>query len=430
MRLDSLVARAFRGLKTARIRTLLTALAIAVGGFVLTLTLAASYGTRIYADDIIGDVLADDALIVSRTSLNSTEEFTKPQKYEGESMVDSNNIAYLDAKDLEKIRGYDFVSSAHEAYQIAARYLAFEKDGETERYRGTIYGDSPSQRAGELAAGENRELEPGEMIISDAYRESLGYEEAADLLNEKVEVAIPSATGMATGDDQLRVEEFVIVGVAKATGFTGAPLGIYINRTDAKELSEYATEGTPAYQKYMMVDVMVKDGENESVMESAQQKLKADGFESQSAEDAQAIAGQIIDVLQGIVFGFGTITLIASVFGVVNTMYISVLERTREIGLMKALGMSNRALKWLFRIEAAWIGLLGGVIGSLAGWGAGSILNPWITRQLGLDNNLLVFPLGQIVAMVFILMIVAMLAGILPARKAAKLDPVEALRTE
>lgn len=179
-----------------------------------------------------------------------------------------------------------------------------------------------------------------------------------------------------------------------------------------------------------MVDVMVKDGENESVMESAQQKLKADGFESQSAEDAQAIAGQIIDVLQGIVFGFGTITLIASVFGVVNTMYISVLERTREIGLMKALGMSNRALKWLFRIEAAWIGLLGGVIGSLAGWGAGSILNPWITRQLGLDNNLLVFPLGQIVAMVFILMIVAMLAGILPARKAAKLDPVEALRTE
>lgn len=431
MKITSLVARAFRGLKTARVRTLLTALAIAVGGFVLTLTLAASHGTRLYADEIIGDVLADDALIVSRAKLNSAEEFTTPQKYEGESLVDSNNIAYLDAADLKKIEQYDFVESVQESYQIGVQYLAFEKDGETERYRGTLQSDSSSQRAGELAAGENRELQPGEMVISDAYRESLGYQSADDLLGQKVSVAIVSPMSMVSGGAAApRMEAFTIVGVTKATGFAGNPLGIYINRTDAKELSEYTTMGTPAYQKYLMADVVVKDGEDESAMESAQAALAADGFESQSAKDAQAIAGQIIDVLQGIVFGFGAITLIASVFGVVNTMYISVLERTREIGLMKALGMSNRALKWLFRIEAAWIGLLGGLIGSLAGWAAGSLLNPWITEQLGLDNDLLVFPLNQIIIMILILMLVAMIAGILPARKAAKLDPVEALRTE
>jgi putative ABC transport system permease protein len=430
MKMTSLVARAFRGLKTARVRTLLTALAIAVGGFVLTLTLAASNGTKQYADSIIGDVIADNALVISKMNLNSADEFTKPQKYDGQTSVDGSSIKYLDAVDLEKIQSYGFIESVTESYQITTQSISFEVNGKTEKYRGTLSGDSPSQRAGELAAGSSSELKRGQMIIADSYREALGYKQASDLLGKKVSATIPSPMSLVDENAPTRSEEFEVVGVAKSSGLSGNPLGIYINRADAKDLSEYMTIGTPAYQKYLAVDAVVKDGAKESVMEKAQATLKKDGFESQSAKDAQAIAGQIINVLQGIVFGFGAITLVASVFGVVNTMYISVLERTREIGLMKALGMSSRALKWLFRIEAAWIGLLGGVIGSLLGWGAGSLLNPWISNKLDLDGSLLVFPVGQIAVMIFVLMFVAMLAGILPARKASRLDPVEALRTE
>jgi putative ABC transport system permease protein len=99
---------------------------------------------------------------------------------------------------------------------------------------------------------------------------------------------------------------------------------------------------------------------------------------------------------------------------------------------MKALGMRRRDISRLFRVEAAWIGLLGGALGSGLAFALGTLLNPWITKtvDLGAGNRLLVFQLLPIIALVVGLMLVAIFAGILPARKAGKLDPVEALRTE
>ena len=99
---------------------------------------------------------------------------------------------------------------------------------------------------------------------------------------------------------------------------------------------------------------------------------------------------------------------------------------------MKALGMSGRDVAKLFRYEAAWIGFLGGSIGAIFGTVIGTLLNPWITEQLSLGegNSLLIFQPIPIVLMVFALVVVAILAGYFPARKAAQLDPIEALRTE
>ena len=140
----------------------------------------------------------------------------------------------------------------------------------------------------------------------------------------------------------------------------------------------------------------------------------------------------VVNLLQGIVIGFGVLALIASVFGVINTQYISVLERTQQIGLMKALGMRGRHVSKLFRYEAASLGLIGGVIGSAIAFAVGTAINPWITEQLGLGegNYLLVFDPLSIAILVIALSVVAIAAGYSPARKAAKLDPIEALRTE
>ena len=166
-------------------------------------------------------------------------------------------------------------------------------------------------------------------------------------------------------------------------------------------------------------------------MDSVRNDLQSQGFSAQSVKDTQDFLNQIIGVLQGIVAAFGMIAVIASVFGIVNTMYISVLQRTREIGLMKALGMRKRDIGRLFRFEAAWIGFIGGLIGSIFAVAVGLSLNPWITKQLNLGNSsLLIFEPQQIIILIILLMIISTLAGWLPSRKAAKLDPIEALRVE
>ena len=195
---------------------------------------------------------------------------------------------------------------------------------------------------------------------------------------------------------------------------------------------DYTEKGTTDYEKYVYVFARIKDGQNEEKLLAAKADLENKGYYVQSSKDVQKAITQFVNIMQGMVAVFGLITLVASVFGVINTQYISVLERTREIGLMKALGMRSRDVRRLFIIEAAWIGFIGGLVGAVSGFVLGVLINPWITRQLELGdgNSLIIFNPVQMVILILVLMGVAAAAGFLPARKAAKMNPIDALRSE
>ena len=220
---------------------------------------------------------------------------------------------------------------------------------------------------------------------------------------------------------------FTIAAVTrKSADQTQAMRGIGINAKVARELSDYSTKGTSQYQKYMSATAVAKQD-----AEAAKKSLERDGYAAATAKDLQQTLFRFVDILQAIVLCFGALALIVSIFGIVNTQYISVLERTQQIGLMKALGASRRDIGRLFRYEAAWVGLLGGALGVLGAWGTGVALNPVISEKLRFgDHKLLVFVPEHAAAVVVGLMLVAIIAGWLPSRKAAKLDPIEALRTE
>jgi len=155
------------------------------------------------------------------------------------------------------------------------------------------------------------------------------------------------------------------------------------------------------------------------------------------AADAETAIKQqlaIFNIIGAILGGIGGIALVVAAVGVINTMVMSILERTREIGVMRAVGARRSTISRLFTFEASLLGLFGGVLGILIAYALTLVGNPIINHQLkgnGISSsNILSMPPWLIVSVLVGTTIIGMLAGLYPAQKAAKLNPVEALHYE
>ncbi len=164
-------------------------------------------------------------------------------------------------------------------------------------------------------------------------------------------------------------------------------------------------------------------------------QLRQDGFQVQSVEVFVTVANRIVTIVTLMFTLIGSIALLVATIGIANTMVMAIYERTREIGILKAMGASRREIRQMFMLEAGFIGMIGGVFGLLIGWLLGLGLNQAIEiisryRDQPVHGKFfLVTPLLAVGAIVFATFI-GLVAGLLPAQRAAKLDPLEALRHE
>lgn len=459
MKVTDIIRRAGRNLKRAKMRTFLTSVAIAVGGFAIMGSLMAGEGARQYIDRIISSNIDPQGLLIAK----SEEIFqvgSSPGGSGGSAVLKEYNpdagLYYgrdfkpVSTEELEKLKARSDLKDVMPFYQLQPKYMEFSAKPD-KKYLGEVMMRNSGIRV-EVAAGKAMskgvQLGDDEAQIPEAYLEVLGVSAEA-VIGTKLTMTVVqpprkvSETEIAkaymeqgeagvralTGGKELR-REFTIVAVAKksADQMTNTP-SVFISPKVINDLTEFASFGTEHYRKHLAINATVVDGKNpEDVKKALKDEM---GLAVMTSKDIQGLLFTFVNVLQGIVMGFGLLALVVSVFGIINTMYISVLERTQQIGLMKALGASKRDIGRLFRYEAAWVGFLGGVLGVLAAWGIGTALNPWISKSIGLgEHHLLVFQPLFAVGVVVVLMLVAIVAGFLPSRKAAKLDPIEALRTE
>lgn len=143
---------------------------------------------------------------------------------------------------------------------------------------------------------------------------------------------------------------------------------------------------------------------------------------------------QVFNIISYILAGIGGIALAVAAIGIVNTMVMATLERTREIGVMRAVGARRSTIARLFTLEASLIGFLGGTIGVVVGFGFIMLANFFINGQLAANSvvarNIIMLPPWLVVGVIVFTTLLGMLAGLYPAHRAARLDPVEALRHE
>ena len=197
--------------------------------------------------------------------------------------------------------------------------------------------------------------------------------------------------------------------------------------SDLRDTTNMAS-GTPAYTT---VEVHVKSPTQVQPVEDAIKKM---GFNTFSIVDATRSLRQFFAVLDLFLGIFGSLALAVASIGIINTLVMAILERRREIGIMKAIGASDSDVKGLFFAEAGVMGVFGGVVGVALGWTIGRVINlgtnVYLKRQHFPPEQIWFVPWWLVLGAIGFAIVVSLLSGLYPASRAARLDPVQALRYE
>jgi putative ABC transport system permease protein len=197
--------------------------------------------------------------------------------------------------------------------------------------------------------------------------------------------------------------------------------------SDLRDTTNMAN-GTPAY---MTVEVHVKSPTQVQAVEDAIKKM---GFNTFSIVDATRSLRQFFAVLDLFLGIFGSLALAVASIGIINTLVMAILERRREIGIMKAIGASDGDVKGLFFAEAGVMGVFGGFVGVALGWTIGRVINlgtnVYLKRQHFPPEQIWFVPWWLVMGAIVFSIVVSLLSGLYPASRAARLDPVQALRYE
>jgi len=436
MKITDLIISANESLWRNKARTILTIIAIFIGATTLSLTSGIGAGITTYLHKQVGNLGNSNSLTITAiskgndlaTNNNGLAKYDPNQKKisSTEGRPGLSQVALTD-KDIVKIKAEPNIISVEPQYLIAADYIASSISPEN-KYQFILsqtFGDSKL----DMSTGRtviNKDL-AYEITIPTSYVGSLGFNDANRAINKSVIIGITDATGKQS------TVNATIVGVQQKTllGSSSA----YGNIALTAKLYQIKTTGLPSSTKdaYGAVSAVFKSGLSDSQIQTIKSNLKAEGYDAKTIKDQVSTIFTVISSITYVFDGFAIITLIAATFGIVNTLYMSVQERTKEIGLMKALGMSKRKIFTLFSIEAVLIGFWGSILGIIFAYLAGGIINNFASKGFLKDFaglNLLTFPVKNSFIIVTGIVAIAFLAGTLPARRASNKDPIEALRYE
>jgi putative ABC transport system permease protein len=346
-------------------------------------------------------------------------------------------------EDIKKIENIKGVVKYHDCPITNVEYIGLEDSDKKFKSNMIFYYPSFMLSNIKLVSGRSlNDSDKGKVLIAYDFIKAFGYQNGEELIGKKIILHIKQnlnkdtagLTIMPTLDETQEVVskdfEFEIAGITEKTMLSSI---IFVSLVDAVDMVKFSrnTEEvlTDKDNQRFFGFVEIDDAKNaEYIMD----EIKNMGFSGQTYEQSKNILGMIFDILTIIFSSFGILAMAVSSLGIVNTLIMAVYERTREIGVMKALGANRFTIIKLFTVEAGLIGTIAGLLGLIIGFGISELLN-YIGHKtifssfetLDISNITFLILLAPIISIV-----VSILAGIYPALKASKLNPVDALKYE
>ncbi len=394
-----------RSLKRRKLRSWLTIIGIFIGVAAIVVFITLGQGLENYINEQFEQVGGDKIMVQGKT-LGPPGSATNPK-------------LILTKKNVETIKNIRGVEDAAGAL-VRTTPIKFRDEVEVVMVSGLneeyidIFGDIDA-----LEIIEGRQLRD-----SDRFKAVVGYNHAfGDLWEKRARVR-----------NSLEIEgkKFEIIGVIKKQGNPYDDASVWIQKDVMKDLLNIVDDEG-------VILVKTKKGYNpENVAEDIKRKLRKERNEGEGQETftvqtfSQLLETftSILDVVQAIFIGIASISLIVGGIGIMNTMYTSVLERTKEIGTMKAVGARNSDILLIFLIESGMIGLMGGFIGLALGMGMSKAVEYVVVNIYGIGLLKITFDPATILSVLLFSFVVGSISGVLPAMQASKLKPVDALRYE
>ena len=275
-----------------------------------------------------------------------------------------------------------------------------------------------------IAGSDNFEENPNEIVISSAFSNLLNLP-PEDLKGKSVNFSLFLPSGENTGEAASEKLERKTVDSAYKIG------GVIENEELSFYVSGAGLEHLFSKIEYSLLKVKCRSSD---VLDGVKEKLIGNNFLVSSLSDTVKEVNKMFRVVKIILALFGLVALLVSAIGMFNTMTVSLLERTKEIGIMKSIGASDKDILFIFLIESTIMGFLGGlsgiVLGIFFGKSANLILNTVARKMGGQALSLFYFPAWFLLFIIGFSILIGFLTGLVPARRASVIDPLDALRSK
>ncbi|PIS04688.1 MAG: hypothetical protein COT81_05200 [Candidatus Buchananbacteria bacterium CG10_big_fil_rev_8_21_14_0_10_42_9] len=391
----------FKGIRYRKLRSWLTIVGIVIGIMLVVFILSLGSGIKFALNKQLQQ-FGSDLIIITPGKLTNPITTILGEKFKIE-----------DIEDLELIEGVDYAVG----FDSISLNVEFEGEQKT-----ALFHAAPWKGLSDFyESSQGLRLEYGRWPTRDDANELvLGYLSFRELFKNQLDI----------GDEvTVKSKKMTVIGAVSEIGNQTDDNVFYISAEKFQEITGQRYGARSAFVKTKTnydINLIAKKIESQL---NLQQEVK--DFTVLTPEKTDQIVGDVLNIIELSLVIIALISLLVGAVGIMNTMYTSVLERTKEIGIMKALGARSDDVMSLFLIESGLIGLVGGVIGVALGLGL-AMLSGLGAAQAGIEGFFTfagIDYLGMAVVLI-VTFIVGLLSGVLPARQAAKMEPAEALRYE